>query len=212
MSLIVAGLLGHRTENQTAEGPLGFGIADARAPLGLGPDHPSGYRRGGGQIRGTNRKESLKLRREETGYMSRGPRKGLGMTKPCKGFLGIGENGRKPGHLNTGWLQGPLQAWTRSNSARPLRVEQHMSWTGKLLAREGPGEDSQMAGKDSPPTPRMGPSTDLTHPGNSRDMALLTQRWELKPHQPQVQPHMVFIQQAFFHYNTTADPKLALTC
>lgn len=116
--------------------------------------------------------------------MSRGPCKGLGMTKSYKGSLGIGENGQKPGYLNIGWLQGPLQPWTGRNSARPLRVEQHMSWTRKLLAREGPGEESQMAGKDSPPTPRMGPSTDLTHPGNSKDMALLTQRWGLKSHQP----------------------------
>lgn len=30
--------------------------------------------------------------------------KGLGMTKPYKGSLGIGETGRKLGHLNTGWL------------------------------------------------------------------------------------------------------------
>lgn len=110
--------------------------------------------------------------------------KGLGMTKPYKGSLGIGENGRKLGHLNTGWPHGPLQAWIGRNSARPLRVEQHMSWTRKLLAREGPGEESQMARKYSPPTPRMGPSTDLTHPGNSKDMTLLTQRWGLKPHQP----------------------------
>ena len=68
--------------------------------------------------------------------------------------------------------------------------------TRNLPAKEGPGNEPQMARRDSLPAPRMEPRIDLTLPGNSRDTALLTQRWGLKPHPPQVQPHVVFIQQA----------------